>query len=165
MFQPIFWIECGSAGRLAILARPEARLAEEIAAWRSAGVTVVATLLEPQEQRELGLREEPDLCRAHGIEFISFPIADRGVPASLAETVGLVRRLACAIEAGGTVGVHCRASIGRSGLIAACVLIALGHSEAKALEAVAMGRGLGVPETSVQRAFVSLVAREAAPPR
>ena len=161
MFQRIFWIECTAEGRLAILSRPAAeQLAEEIAAWREADVTVVASLLEAEEARELGLRDESELCRAHGIEFTSLPIADRGAPASFAEAILLARRLAHAIEAGGTVGVHCRAGIGRSGMIAASVLIALGHPEEQALAAVAAGRGLNVPETPEQKAFVSLIARE-----
>ena len=164
MPQRIFWIECKGPGRLAILSRPAAeRLSEEIAAWRAAGVTMVASLLEPKEQRTLGLRDEPALCRAHGIEFTSLPIPDGGVPASLADGVALARRLAQVIAAGGTVGVHCRASIGRSGMIAASVLMALGRSEDQALEAVATGRGLRVPETPEQRSWVSLAARDLVP--
>jgi protein-tyrosine phosphatase len=161
MFQRIFWIECGRAGRLAILSRPAAeQLADEIAAWGDAGVTAVVSLLEPEEARELGLRLEGELSRGQGIEFTSFPIADRGVPASGAEAIGLARRLAQLIEAGGTVGVHCRASIGRSGMIAAAILIELGYSEDQALAMIAAGRGLRVPETPEQRDFVSSVARE-----
>jgi len=160
----IFWIECPGAGRLAIVSRPaESRLSEDVAAWREAGVTLVASLLEPEEQRQLGLGDEAALCRAHGIAFLSFPIPDGGVPASPVDTAALARRLADVIEAGGTVGVHCRASIGRSGMIAASVLMALGHSEGHALEAVATGRGLRVPETLEQRAWVSSVARELRP--
>jgi protein-tyrosine phosphatase len=160
MIPRIFWIERAGSGRLAILSRPVAeRLSEEIAAWRAAGVTMVASLLEPEEQRALGLRDEPALCRAHGIEYASFPIPDGGVPASLADGVALARRLALVVEAGGAVGVHCRASIGRSGMIAASVLMALGRSEEQALEAVAAGRGLRVPETPEQRRWVSSAAR------
>ena len=165
MFQRIFWIACRGPGRLAILSRPAAeQLSEEIAAWRAAGVTTVASLLEQQEQFELVLSAEAELCRAQGIDFASFPIADRGVPASIEDAVALVRRLAHAVEIGGTVGVHCRAGIGRSGMIAAAVLMALGHSEDQALDAVAAGRGLRVPETPEQRGWVSLAAQHLASP-
>src|SRR5690242_12481205 len=111
MPQRMFWIECPGAGRLAILSRPAPeQLPDEIAAWRAAGVTMVASLLEPQEQRALGLRDESARCRAHGIELASFPIPDGGIPVSLAHGVALARRLAQVVEAGGAVGVHCRAS-------------------------------------------------------
>jgi protein-tyrosine phosphatase len=157
----MFWIECPGPGRLAILSRPvPEQLPDEIAAWRAAGVTTVASLLEPEEQRALGLHGEAALCRAHRIELASFPIPDAGVPASLADGVALARRLAQVVEAGGTVGMHCRASIGRSGMIAASVLMALGRSEDQALKAVAAGRGLRVPETPEQRAWIGLAARE-----
>ncbi len=160
MSHRIFWIERGGPGRLAILSRPAAeQLAKQIAAWRGAGVTVVASLLEVQEARELGLREEADLCGAQGIAFTSHPIADRGIPASLAPAIAFVRQLARAIDAGGAVGVHCHACIGRSGMIAAAVLMALGQTEDQALAAVAAGRGLSVPETPEQRGWVSLAAR------
>jgi len=164
MPQRIFWIECPGPGRLAILSRPVAeQISEEITAWRAAGVTMVASLLEPQEERALGLRNEADLCRAEGIEFMPFPVPDGGVPASLADGMALARRLARVIEAVGTAGVHCRAGIGRSGMIAASVLMALGRSENQALDAVAANRGLRVPETPEQRAWVSSAARELAP--
>lgn len=164
MFQRIFWIECGGPGRLAILSRPAQEwLREEISAWRDSDLATVVSLLEPQEQRDLGLDAEADLCCAHGVAFASFPIPDRGIPASTADAVALARRLANAIENGGTVGVHCRAGIGRSGMIAACVLVALGHPEDHAFEAIAAGRGLGVPDTLEQRNWVSSVAKSVAP--
>jgi protein-tyrosine phosphatase len=119
---------------------------------------MLASLLEAAEAIELGLGGEGELCRQQGIEFTSFPIADRGVPASLAPAIALAHRLAEAIEAGGTVGVHCRASIGRSGMISAAILMALGHTEDRALAAVAAGRGLGVPETPEQREWVASAA-------
>jgi hypothetical protein len=50
--------------------------------WKAAGLDVVVSLLEPDEISELGLRREAELCRAQGIAFISFPIADRGLPKS-----------------------------------------------------------------------------------
>ncbi len=166
MSEGIFWIKCPGVGRLAIVSRPaEGRLSEEVVAWREAGVSLLVSLLEPQEQRWLGLTEEAALCRAQGIGFTSFPIPDGGVPESLVEAIALARNLAGVIEAGGTVGVHCRASIGRSGMIAASVLMALGHTEGQALEAVAAGRGLRVPETPEQITFLGRVAREAAPRR
>ncbi|HXP72759.1 MAG TPA: protein-tyrosine phosphatase family protein [Stellaceae bacterium] len=125
-------------------------------------MTMVASLLEPQEQLELGLRDEAEHCRATGIDFASFPIPDRGVPASLVDAVALVRRLAHAIEIGSIVGLHCHAGIGRSGMIAAAVLIALGHTEDRALELVAAGRGLRIPETPEQGSWVGLAAQHLA---
>src|ERR1051326_6760619 len=89
MYQP-------TTGRLAIMPRPLAGdcLEDEISGWRAAGVDLVVSLLEPGEIAELGLGEEAACCRTHGIELISFPIPDRGVPASLREAINLARSLA-----------------------------------------------------------------------
>src|SRR5262249_20811991 len=128
MRSDIHWIEVPAAGRLAIMARPRAGdwLEDEIAGWRAAGIDIVVSLLEPAEIAELGLDREPGLCREHGMELISFPIPDRGVPPSAIEAGALARHLAARIAAGGAVAVHCRAGIGRSSVMAACVMISAG---------------------------------------
>ena len=114
--------------RLALMARPRSGdwLEDEISGWRDTGVGTVVSLLEPQEVRELGLSDEAGLCEAHGIEFLSFPIKDRGEPTSIAKTVALVSDLVTRVQRGVAVAVHCRAGIGRSGLIVGCVMQKLG---------------------------------------
>lgn len=86
------------------------------------------TLLESPEVQELELLEEQALCEKLGIEFLSFPISDRSVPSSLREAKTLVAGLVAKVQSGVGVGVHCRAGIGRSGLVAGCVLLQLGVS-------------------------------------
>ena len=72
------------------------------------------------------MSDEAGLCEAHGIEFLSFPIKDRGEPTSIAKTVALVSDLVTRVQRGVAVAVHCRAGIGRSGLIVGCVMQKLG---------------------------------------
>jgi len=43
-------------------------------------IDTVVNLLEPDEVKELELEDEAAICRECGIELISFPIPDRGVP-------------------------------------------------------------------------------------
>lgn len=64
------------------MARPRADdwLEVDIVEWKMAGVDLVISLLEREEVSDLGLQREAELCRASGIEFVSFPIPDRGVP-------------------------------------------------------------------------------------
>ena len=89
----VHWIEAALTGRLAIMPRPRAGdwLDEEIAGWRTEGIDVVVSLLESEEVTELGLQREASLCDEHAIEFVSFPIPDRGIPSSLPATMKLVR--------------------------------------------------------------------------
>jgi hypothetical protein len=47
----LYWIDLAGRGRLAIAARPRAGdwLPDEVAGWRSEGVDVVISLLQPSE--------------------------------------------------------------------------------------------------------------------
>jgi hypothetical protein len=80
MLPKVHWMEAPLAGRLATMPRPRAGdwLADEITGWKTAGIDLVVSLLEPHEVAELGLHGEASLCEQHAIEFISFP----GVPPS-----------------------------------------------------------------------------------
>ena len=97
-------------------------LDDEIIGWQMEGIDTVVSLLELAEISELGLEREAELSREHGIEFISFPIPDRGLPASLPDATTLAQAVALQVREGKAVAIHCRAGIGRSSLIAAGVL-------------------------------------------
>ena len=169
MHSRIYWIDLAIAGRLAIMARPRSGdwLEDEISGWGEEGIEVVVSLLEREEIAELGLRDEEALCRARGMEFVSFPIGDRNVPASSREMLALAAAMATGIGQGKAVAVHCRAGIGRASLVAACILVRSGFDPLVALEAIAKARGVGVPDTDAQREWVVAfgeVTRSACPP-
>lgn len=148
----MYWIDVAGPGRIAISAKPRSGewLSDEIAQWRLAGVDLVVSLLEAHEVHELGLRAEGQVCEAEGIAFVAFPIADRGVPESLARARALALSCAEAFGDGQSVLVHCRAGIGRSSLIAACVLASLGVPVSEALPKISAARGTTVPDTQAQ---------------
>jgi protein-tyrosine phosphatase len=157
MRSSIYWLNLPESWRLAIMPRPRAGdwLADEIVAWKNEGIDLVLSLLEDDEVAELGLSGEQHACQDQGIEFISFPIADRDVPRSTAETERIVRDLSEELFNGKGVAIHCRAGIGRSSLIAACVLVLNGYQANSALDAISKARGLEVPDTEAQRLWVS----------
>jgi protein tyrosine/serine phosphatase len=72
----------------------------------------------------------------------------------MAETEHLVRRVSTVIADGKAVAIHCRAGIGRSSLIAACVLVLNGYDARSSFDTILKARGLGVPDTEVQRDWV-----------
>jgi protein-tyrosine phosphatase len=153
----IYWIENPARGRLAIVGRPRAGdwLEDEISGWRAMGLSDVVSLLENDEMRELGLEQEAIASMNAGLSFERFPIPDRGVPFSANAAVQLLDSIASRITIGRSVGIHCRAGIGRSGFIAAGVLLRLGVPESDAWQRVSTARGLRVPDTDEQRAWVS----------
>jgi protein-tyrosine phosphatase len=130
--------------------RSDEWLAGEVAAWKGAGVDIVVSLLDAGEVREMGLAEEASLCRANGIEFISFPVTDRGVPGSIRDAGILVETLQTAVSGGSSVAIHCRAGIGRSALIAGCVLKRLGIPDKDVFPLISRARGVTCPDTDAQ---------------
>ena len=149
----LFWIPGPWRGRLAIAARPRGGdwLDDEASAWRRAGLDTMVSLLEDEEAAQLDLANERRAAEGQTIDFVSFPIPDRGVPASVQESVSLITRIAAQLDAGKNVAVHCRQGIGRSGLIAAGVLMTSGASPEQAMQIVGSARGISIPETVEQR--------------
>ena len=152
--RPLGGGKCG--GRLAIMARPRAGdwLEDEVTGWRAEGVDTVVSLLERDEVEEVGLGLEAALCAQQGIEFISFPLADRGVPVSAPATATLSDLLVRKLGGGENIATHCRAGIGRSSVVAACVMVGAGFTAMHAFDQIRAARGLRVPDTDGQRAWV-----------
>jgi protein-tyrosine phosphatase len=161
MSADIYWIADVPCGRLAILGRPRAGewLQDEIADWAANGLTDVVSLLEDHEIRELELTREAELVRHAGLDFEKFSIPDRGVPTSLEVAHDLWHRLEVKLRYGRSVGIHCRASIGRAGLVAVGTLLRLGVGEDVAWQRASMARGRQVPDTDEQRLWVTRAFR------
>jgi protein-tyrosine phosphatase len=66
----------------------------------------------------------------------------------------LLNSLKISLAQGKSVGVHCRAGIGRSSLIAASLLIQAGLSAEAAFLSIQKSRGCPVPDTAEQRQWV-----------
>ena len=131
----------------------------EIQALAKSGVNVVVSLLTADEVAELELQDEERLCGDCGLRFISFPIPDRGVPLSTAEAGRTVDLILEELWAGKAVAVHCRMGIGRSALIAACLLKSQGIGVDDAFAMISRARGFSVPDTEEQREWVKGFAR------
>ncbi len=158
----LYRIDTPGRGFLAIMARPEldAGLDAACAALVDHGVGQVISLLEPSEAHELGLDGEREALRAHGISYRSYPIHDMGVPPSVEGFAEITRRVHRQVVGGVNTVVHCRAGVGRSGLFAAGVLLHAGCAVDDAFARVGEVRGVKVPETREQSAW--LVAYRAA---
>ncbi len=152
----LYWIDSLWPGKLAISARPRGGdwLGDEVEGWRGEGIDVVVSLLTDEELPELGLEREADTAARHGLRFMNLPIPDRGVPASSAVAATFVEDLRKQLEQGHNAVIHCRQGIGRSGMIAAALLVKQGSSPSEAMQRVSQIRGVTVPETEQQRAWL-----------
>lgn len=161
----LFLIDAPAPGRLATMAHPRGGdwLVYEMAALREAGVDLLVSALCEDEDARLELAAEADAARAAGLEFVSFPIVDRDVPAEeLAGQVGsLADRLTDVVRAGRFVVTHCWAGIGRSSILAGTVLIRLGLTPEEAWRRIRAARGLPVPDNPIQEAWLHTFAARA----
>jgi protein-tyrosine phosphatase len=155
-----FWIN----SQLAIVPRPHggASLDDEMKALRAAGIDTVVSMLEPYEAKDLGLEREADAAELAGLRFVNFPIPDRSVPASFEHFSTLLANLHAQMAHGKKVGIHCRACIGRSSVVAAGLLIRSGASAKQAWRQIESARGCPVPDTAAQREWVERNIRQAA---
>jgi protein-tyrosine phosphatase len=158
----IYWIEGPWPGRLAIVERPPggAEAAEDIAALGRAGIDVLVSLLSPEETAGLGLADEARLCDDEGIAFLTLPVVNLSVPPSENELRRLAESLEERLRQGESVGVHCRFSVGRSGLLASALLIGAGIEPDSAFELVSTARGEEIPQTEEQLAWLVDYARQ-----
>ena len=156
MATKLYWSDGPWPGKLAIAARPRGGdwLDDEIASWRNAGVDTVVSLLTPDEELELDLKNEPREVEGNGMKFISLPIPDRQVPRAESEVRTSIEHVDADLSSGKNVVIHCRQGIGRSGLLAACLLITKGLSPGAAIDAVTAARGVPIPETDEQRRWI-----------
>jgi protein-tyrosine phosphatase len=115
---------------------------------------VVLSLLTPDEEQDLVLIHEFEEVERHGLRFLSLPIPDREIPSSTATLAALTSALERDLHGGQNVVIHCRQGVGRSGLVAACLLIASGGRLEESLFTLNKARGVAIPETKEQMAWL-----------
>jgi protein-tyrosine phosphatase len=143
-------------GRLALAARPRGGewLPDELANWKRQGIECVLSLLTPDEEYALSLTHESSIAREQGLDFVSFPIQDRDVPETIHPVDILINQMLSRLACGTNIVIHCRQGMGRTGLIAACLLVSEGTDPEKAIEILTTLRGVELPETPQQRQWV-----------
>jgi protein-tyrosine phosphatase len=119
---------------------------------------VLVSLMEKHEYRGYQIPELLEKGTIGGIEILRFAIKDMGVPqeAESERFQAFVKDVVQRLEQGQNVVVHCRGGLGRTGTLAACVLVALGqHTAREAINAVRAARK-GTVQTREQEDFVWL---------
>ena len=120
------------------------------------GADVLVSVIEEHEYGGYGIPELFERDLVGGIEVLRFAIEDLNVPneAEAEEYEELIRGIVERMRDGKNVIVHCRGGLGRTGTVAACVLVALGnHSADEAIDAVRAARR-GTVQTEEQEEFV-----------
>jgi ADP-ribosyl-[dinitrogen reductase] hydrolase len=125
---------------------------EQLCDWGARGLV---TLIEDQEFGPLGVTSLPERVEALGMRWWHLPIRDMDTPDADFETrwreTG--RELRTLLNDGISIALHCHGGKGRTGMIAARLLVELGSAPALAIERVRTARP-GSIETREQEAFV-----------
>jgi len=160
MATELHWVNGPWPGKLALASRPRGGdwIDDEMASWQRDGVDVVLSLLTPEKEQDLGLEDEARAVRARGMGFISLPLSDRQVPRSEVDVAAALERADAALSSGKNVVVHCRQGVGRTGLLAACLLVSRGMEPESAVASLSAARGVPVPETLEQRQCIDRYA-------
>ena len=155
-YETVFWAEGTAPGRLAIALCPRGddSLNDDLTHIKRSGVETLVSLLEPEEVIWLGLGDEAQTAEEVGLHFLSYPIRDVHVPSDVKSFRVFVAGLAGRLRTGGRIGLHCRGSIGRAPLTAACTLIHLGWDAANAIVAIRSARGFPIPDTEEQLRWI-----------
>jgi ADP-ribosyl-[dinitrogen reductase] hydrolase len=158
-----------SAGRLALTACPgrtepgeRARdaLTADIACMAAQGVRLVVSLLTTAEMRKLGIGDLRAATAEAGLGWVHAPIDDFAPPDAAFDSgwESLGPLIHAHLDQGETVLIHCRAGLGRSGTIAALILIERGMTAAEAIDHVRRHRR-GAIETAEQERYLNRKAQ------
>ena len=129
------------------------------------GAKLLVTLFEDFEFDFLQVRDLPEVAAESGLEWLHLPIVDQRAPDASFETAwkaGAAKRLHQMLDAGDMFVLHCMGGLGRTGTIAARLLIERDESAENAISRVRNVRKRAI-ETPEQQHW--LHAYESSPDR
>lgn len=115
----------------------------------------LVSCIEPHEFLLLEVRDMASVCEKIGLDLSFIPICDGGTPnnKSIAILQSALPTLLNSTEENGFTTIFCKGGLGRTGLIAACLLIECGVEEQHAIEITRVARP-GTIENKAQELFI-----------
>lgn len=119
------------------------------------GGQVLITLMEKSEFSLLGVSEIGAASKKSGLIWIHLPIQDMAIPNKSFEIAWLKKKdwLFGQLQKGVSIVIHCRGGLGRTGMIAARILIEMGEDPAVAITKVRAARERAI-ETYEQEEYL-----------
>lgn len=134
---------------------PGASVAQALEGYRQLGATLVLSLITVPEMLELGLGALAETCAAQNLQWWHAPIADRQAPDPAFDRWWHAHApaLHALLDTGGGVALHCWGGRGRTGTIAARILLERGLPVGEAIRQVRACRP-GAIETEAQERYL-----------
>jgi len=151
-------VHCPGTGAHGMLPERERGLLDiDLATLRQWGAESLVTLLQPFEMEMLGVDRIGERARDNGLDWWHLPIGDGCAPGTTFESAWAEAgpELHRVLDEGGRIVLHCRAGIGRTGTVAARLLIERGVDPGDAVVAIRRARP-GAIESPEQMAWVRL---------
>ena len=106
--------------------------------FKQAGADALLTLMPSAELAQNAASELPAQCAVQGLRWLHLPVADEQVPQADFDAAwpAAMARIAELLAADKAVAIHCKGGSGRTGLIAARILIDLGIDPSEAISLV-----------------------------
>jgi len=101
---------------------------------KAVGAGAVITLMPEDEMASNAVANLGELCAAAGLQWFHLPIADDQLPGADFAAAWEAQRSAVhqLLDTGGRIAIHCKGGSGRTGLMAAQILIERGRSKDEA---------------------------------
>jgi len=129
----------------------------DIATIKSWGADTIISLLEDFEYEELQVLELPEIYLREFKTWYNLPIPDKNAPdKNWLENWRTIReRIHVQLNEGEKIMIHCKGGFGRTGTVAAMILMDFGYSAADAIAECRKARELSV-ETTSQEQFLKI---------
>ncbi|MBM7457233.1 protein-tyrosine phosphatase [Oceanisphaera litoralis] len=113
-------------------------LCESLSQLKAGGATAIITLMTAAELSEEGFQDFSSAVKAAGLDWFHLPVPDDDLPGAdfdlawNACSAALLQRL----QSGDTLALHCKGGSGRTGLVAAKLMLAAGCPPEAAITAI-----------------------------
>lgn len=145
----------GKKQKVAMTGAWDRDLEKDLATIRAWGSSVLISLIEAYEFIELEVTELPQTCLQYDIAWHGLPIVDGAIPDQDWEDNWrkISPSLHQTLREGGRIVIHCKGGLGRTGLLAARILVEFGMPPVEAIKQVRQARP-GAIETIEQESYV-----------
>ena len=111
---------------------------EAVGQLQAAGATALLTLMPSSEMASNGVSTLGELCAQRGLQWFHLPIEDEHAPEADFDAAWQTQRPAVhrLLDAGKKIAIHCKGGSGRTGLMAAQILVERGWPKDEATRAV-----------------------------